>query len=114
GLSKSLQALLARPPELTDDTIKILHELSPYDFVKPGLPPFLLLQGVADKTVPPSQSVNFQAKLLSNNVPCELITLTNAQHRILEWEKFDTNYTAKTVAWLRRTLGKENPPADEK
>ena len=104
GLSKSLQALLARPPELTDDTIKILHELSPFDFVKPGLPPFLLLQGNADKTVPPSQSANFQAKLRSNNVPCDLITLTNAQHRILDWEKFDAGYKEKTVAWLRKTL----------
>ena len=114
GLSKSLQALLARPPELTDDTIKILHELSPYDFVKPGLPPFLLLQGDADKTVPPSQSVNFQVKLLSNSVPCELITLTNAQHRILDWEKSDANYTGKTIAWLRRQLSAAPSPAPSK
>ena len=62
GLSKSLQALLAR--ETVDEaTQKILREMSPINYVKPGLPPFLLVQGDADKTVPYEQSLAFQAKL---------------------------------------------------
>ncbi len=104
-VSKSLQALLDRPQTTNAGTIKILHDISPINHVKPGLPPFLLMQGDADRTVPWSQSANFQAALHSNNVTCDLITLTNAPHRIVEWDKSDPNWGDKMVAWLQQTLG---------
>ena len=105
SLSKSLQALLDRPPEPDDETRKILRELSPIAHVKPGLPPFLLMQGDADKTVPWRQSSNFQAKLKASGVVCDFITLTNAQHSLVGWEKFDAGYPDKLVTWLQQTLG---------
>src|SRR4051812_44736290 len=55
GVSPSLMALLDRPKELTDDTNKLLRELSPLTYVKPGLPPFLLIHGTEDKSVPYEQ-----------------------------------------------------------
>jgi alpha-L-fucosidase 2 len=104
GLSTSLQALLNLPPELTGESRTVLREISPIAHVKPGLPPFLLIQGSADKTVPWQQSASFQAKLKEAGVPCDLITLTNAQHSIVDWEKFDPGYKDWMVGWLKRTL----------
>jgi pectinesterase len=104
GLSKSLQMLFGR--ETVDEQARaLLKEMSPINFVKPGLPPFLLIQGDADKTVPYDQTLQFQAKLKENNVPCELVTVKGAPHRITEWDKFDPDYKEKLVAWLVRTLG---------
>ena len=105
GLSKSLQLLLNLPPELTPATSNTLAAMSPIEFVKPGLPPFLLVQGDADQTVLHSQSVNFQARLLAAQVPCDLITITNAQHRIMDWKKYDSNFEDKIRDWLVKTLG---------
>ena len=104
GLSKSMQALLARPLELDVETRQTLREISPINYVKPGLPPFLLLQGTEDKSVPHTQSTNFHARLVQAGVPSELITLTNATHRLAEWENFDTEYQDKLVGWLRQNL----------
>lgn len=109
GLSKSLQALLARPPELDAEARRTLRDMSPFNFVKPGLPPFLLLQGNEDKSVPASQSANFQARLLAAGVPCELVTLTNATHRLAEWKKFDAHYQEKMIAWLQQALKASEP-----
>lgn len=106
GLSKSLQALLARPPELEAGTREVLRDMSPINYVKPGLPPFFLLQGTADTSVPYAQSVNFRARLLQAGVPCEMVTLTNATHRIAQWDNFDPAFTTQTVRWLQSVLGR--------
>ena len=106
GLSKSLQMLLAHNTNTVDDATRtILKEISPINYVKPGLPPFLLIQGDADKTVPLDQTLAFQATLKENNVPCELVIVKGAPHRITEWDKFDPNYKGKLAAWLKLTLG---------
>ena len=55
GLSPSLQDLHNRPKEITPESLAILRETSPINHVKPGLPPFLILHGDADKTVPYQQ-----------------------------------------------------------
>jgi hypothetical protein len=54
--------------------------------------------------------VNFQARLLACQVPCDLITITNAQHRILDWAKYDTNFEGEITAWLVKTLGPGRGP----
>lgn len=104
GLSKSLQVLLARPPELDAATRQTLREMSPINYVKPGLPPFFLIGGTEDKSVPYSQSVNFQERLQQAGVPVELVTLTNATHRLGEWHKFNAEYQTKLIAWLQKQL----------
>jgi len=107
GLSPSLRNLLDRDKPLTEETRAVLRELSPINYVKPGLPPFLVIHGTEDKSVPYVQSVNFQAKLKANGVPCDLITIQGAPHRLTEWAKFDADYTEKMIAWLQHTLGKK-------
>ncbi len=104
GLSPSMTNLLNRAKTLTDETRAVLREISPLNHVKPGLPPFLLVHGTEDKSVPYEQSVKFQAKLRDNGVPCELITIKGAPHRITEWTKSDPTYPARVIEWLRRTL----------
>ncbi len=109
GLSPSLQALHDKPREVTPETLAILREIAPINHVKPGLPPFLLLHGDADKTVPYQTSLNFQAKLKANGVSCDLITLPGAPHGLLTWEKFLPDYQVQLVAWLQRTLDSTTP-----
>src|SRR5580658_1950801 len=99
GLSTSLQALLGRAT-VDDVTKALLKEISPINFVKPGLPPFLLVQGDADKTVTYEQTLAFMSKLKENHVPCEIVTVKGAPHRITDWDKFDASYKEKLIAWL--------------
>ena len=61
-------------------TAKMMHEASPIEHIKPGLPPFLLVHGDADTKVDYSQSVNLQAALTKAGVRCELITVKGAGH----------------------------------
>ncbi len=103
GLSKSLQALFGK--ETVDDEVKkLLVEMSAIDYVKPGLPPFLLIQGDADKTVPIEQTLAFQAQLKTNNVTGDLIIVKGAQHRVADWVKYDSTYGDKVVTWLEQAL----------
>jgi alpha-L-fucosidase 2 len=103
-LSTSLQNLHGRPKEVTPEVLALLRETSPITHVKPGLPPFLLLHGDADKTVPYQQTLNFQARLKANGVTCDLITIPGAPHRLTDWSKFDATYSDRMIAWLRKVL----------
>ena len=107
GLSPSMTNLLDRAKIINAESRAALAKISPINYVKPGLPPFLLIQGTADNSVPYQQSVNFQAKLKEAGVPCELIALQGAPHRLTEWDKFDPQYRQKMIAWLKQTLRKK-------
>ena len=109
GLSQSLQNLLGQPHELTDQSRQMLHDISPIHFIKPGLPPFLIVHGDADKSVPYPGTLNFQAKLQEAGVPCELVTMKGALHNSAKWDNFDKTYTAKTIDWLVRTVADPTP-----
>jgi len=104
GLSTGLQNLLNRPKEITPESLGMLRAISPLNHGRPGLPPFLLLHGDKDKSVPIQQSLDFQARLLANGVPCELITIPGAPHALATWGQFAPDYPARLVAWLRETL----------
>jgi acetyl esterase/lipase len=105
GLSPSLQNLFDQPKEVKPASLALLRETAPVNHVTPGLPPFLLLHGDADKTVPLQESVNFQAKLKASGVSCDLMVIPGAPHRLTEWARCDPNYAGRMIAWLRRTLG---------
>ena len=100
GLSSSMTNLLNRSKTIDEPTRAVLREISPLTYVKPGLPPFLLVHGTEDKSVPYDQSIKFQAKLWENGVPCDLVTIKGAPHRINEWIKFDATYPARVIDWL--------------
>jgi pectinesterase len=105
GLSISMRNLFGfGSSNITDEVRAVLRENSPLTYVAPGLPPFLILQGSADKTVPAGQSAAFTAKLQAAGVPCEMITITNGQHRIADWVKFDPDWQGKVAAWLNARL----------
>lgn len=104
GLSLSLQDLHGQPKEPNAASLALLRATAPINHVKPGLPPFLLLHGDADKTVPYPTSVNFQARLRAAGVACDLITLPGAPHGLLTWDKFLPGYAGQMTAWLRQKL----------
>lgn len=104
GLSTSMQQLFDRPKEVTPESLAILRENSPINHVRPGLPPFLILHGGEDKSVPLVQSQNFHAKLKANHIPCELIVIPGAPHGLLTWKDYDPKYADKMLAWLEHNL----------
>ncbi len=106
GLSPSLQNLLDRPHELTDESRKMLHDISSVNFVPPGLPPILIVHGDADKSVPYPGSINFLAKLKENRDSGELITIPGGPHRIDQWRKLDPTFIPRTIDWLNLHLGR--------
>ena len=83
---------------------RMLHDASPVYFVKPGLPPFLLVHGTADSKVPYRQSTDLQAALRKAGVPCELLSIKGGDHGMHNWAKLGSNYQDKVVAWLTKTL----------
>lgn len=110
GLSTSLQALLNRPKEVTPESLGLLRAISPLNHVRPGLPPFLLIHGDADRTVPLQQSLDFQEKLRANGVVCDLHILPGAGHRLVDWDKVAPDYRAQLLAWLDRHLRAKPEP----
>lgn len=105
GLTPSMKALFHwDSTNITDSARVVLKETSPLTYVKPGLPPFLILQGSADKTVPAEQSKAFQAKLKAAGVDCDLILIPEGQHRINDWKQFSPGWQEKLVAWLTAEL----------
>ena len=108
GLSASMKALFGYDQtNITDDVRAVLKENSPLTYVHPGLPPFLIFQGSADKTVPAGQSLAFQEKLKAAGVECDLIMIPGGQHKIADWAKFDPAWQGKLVAWLNEKLPAE-------
>ena len=90
----------------TPQTVQIIWDASPINHLHKGLPPFLLVHGTAHKSVPYQLSLNFQDRLKEFKVPCELITISGASHKIVEWDKFDADFTKKIIDWLNKTLNK--------
>lgn len=56
---------------------------SPVTYVTPDDPPFLIIQGEFDTTVPPNQSTRFLRKLNQSDLDAELIMVENAGHGLL-------------------------------
>lgn len=104
GISPALQALFGLPETLNQPARSRLRELSPLTHVKAGLPPFLLIHGTEDKSVPYAQSVRFQAELKKNGVECDLVTIQGATHKLQSWASLDHDYQARLVSWLNRVF----------
>ncbi len=94
--------------ELNDRTEPILRAASAATYLKPGLPPFLLVHGDVDPKVPHELDVDFQAKLRALGGSADLITIKGGGHGMLGWAKVAPGYQDQVVAWLKKTLG---PPS---
>jgi alpha-L-fucosidase 2 len=55
--------------------------------------------------VPVQESRNFVDRLRAAGVPCDLVLIPGAPHRLLSWTECDPTYPDRVTAWLRRTLG---------
>lgn len=89
----------------------LLREASPLAKVQPGLPPFLLVHGTADATVPIAQSERLLEKLRAAKVACELITIPGGAHGMLGWEALAPGFGDRIAAWLAKTMeGKQASP----
>jgi len=108
GLSLSLRALFGRSYEIDDQASQILREASPINFVHAGLPPFLLVHGTADMSVPYGQSVQLQTKLKAAGIACDLITIDDGVHGMARWEDYDPGYKARVVTWIIEKLRPTN------
>jgi len=104
GKWTALQNLLGCPEGFTPAALARLAALSPVNRVRPGLPPFLLIQGDADRTIPLQETRNFLAKLQAAGVPAELRTVPGAPHRLLSWAEHDPVWMDPVIAWVREQL----------
>jgi pectinesterase len=105
GLTPSMCALFGfTSTNITDEARVVLKKNSALTYVRRGLPPFLIVQGDMDRTVPHAQSEAFQAALKSKGVKCDFITIPGAQHRINDWDKFDPEWREKVIVWLNEKL----------
>ncbi len=111
GLSECMQQLLNRPTAIDKQNRELLQSISPINQISSNLPPFLLVHGAADQSVSYSQSTRLREKLLKHNVPCQLITIEGAPHRITEWVKYDPDYQQQIITWLVKTLGNKTATA---
>lgn len=103
-VSKALRDLLDLPAELDDRALKAIAAISPAEEVRGDLPPFLIVQGTADRSVTHEDAVAFAKRLREAGGTCTMIDLENAPHRISEWPQFDADYAAKAAAWLAERL----------
>nr|MDQ2901503.1 alpha/beta hydrolase [Acidobacteriota bacterium] len=62
------------------DRSEIAKRVSPLTYVRPGLPPILMIHGDADPTVPYNQSVRLHEALDKAGVPNQLLTVPGGHH----------------------------------
>ena len=102
-LGESMTSLLGLT-ELNDDAWKRLREVSSSSYVHKGMPPFLLIHGDKDPTVPFEQSTRFQKQMKDMGNQCDLITIPDGVHGMGGWDKLNSDYREQLVAWLKTTL----------
>lgn len=102
-LGPSMQALFGLN-ELNDSAKKMLREASPTSYLSADLPPYLLIHGDADTKVPFEQSTAFQEKMKAAGASCDLITIPGGIHGMGAWDKLNSDYRERMIAWLRQTF----------
>jgi acetyl esterase/lipase len=83
------------------DKVAIAKRISPLEYVRPGLPPILSIQGDADPTVPYSHSTRLRDALTTAHVPNELLTIPAGKHG-----NFSPDERVKIYATIREFLAK--------
>jgi len=100
---ESMTALLGLT-ELNDDAYARLRSASPATYVRPQLPPFLLISGDKDAAVAIEQSEQFREKMLAAGNVCDLIVIPGGAHGMGSWDKLGSDYKTRLVDWLKKTL----------
>ena len=73
---------------------EIARRVSPLTYVRPGLPPIMIVHGDADPTVPYQHGVRLQKALEDAGVPNELITVPGGKHGGFTDEEYVRIYAA--------------------
>lgn len=81
-----------------------LGKASPINAIKAGMPPYLLIHGDQDPTVPYEQSTEFQKKMKSLGNVCDLITVPGGGHGMGPWSKLKPDYAKEMLVWLRKVM----------
>jgi acetyl esterase len=79
-----------------------LREASPITYVKPGAPPFLLIQGDQDEYIPFTEDTNLQSALRKVGVRCDIIRIPGGHHGTGAWHQLPNvpDWERQTVEWL--------------
>jgi alpha-L-fucosidase 2 len=88
-----------------------LAEASPAMHITGDEPPFLLIHGDKDKSVPLYQSTHLQAALKAAGVPCDLIIIMNGPHATGSWHRIPgvPPWEREMTQWLNRVLRHNGP-----
>lgn len=65
-------------------TWKRVRRESAVSYVHPGAPPFLIIQGLEDRVVPPAQSDLLRDRLARDKVPVEELRVRHAGHELID------------------------------
>ena len=105
-VGENLRALLA-PLIREKGEAAGLAEASPAMHITGDEPPFLLIHGDQDHSVPLAQSTHLQAALKAAGVPCDLIVIANGPHATGSWHRIPgvTDWERQMTGWLNRVLG---------
>src|SRR6185436_3352135 len=91
------------PPGNSAEAVNRMREISAINFIKKGLPPFLLIHGTADPQVNYEQSVELQKRMKAVGNVCDLITVEGGPHGMGVITKFPET-KVKMIEWLKKTL----------
>jgi dipeptidyl aminopeptidase/acylaminoacyl peptidase len=83
-----------------------IREVSPRIYLNSKTPPFLVIHGTRDEAVDYSQALLTVELLKKIGVPCDLITIQDGVHGVMNWEKearFQI-YKAPMITWLHKSL----------
>ena len=88
-----------------------LREAPPITHVTAKSPPFLLIHGDKDQTVPFEQSTRLQAALRKAGASCDLVRIANGAHATGRWHTLPgvADWERQMVAWLNKTLHHDGP-----
>lgn len=88
-----------------------LAEASPVMHIRPDAPPFLLIHGDKDDTVPVIQATHWQNALQAAGVSCNLMLIRGGGHEPAGWDRLADarDWRAELAAWLNAALGRPTP-----
>jgi acetyl esterase len=106
-LPKSVQAEF-RIQALDEAGLAKIREASPDTYLSRKTPPFLVIHGTKDEAVDYSQALRTVELFKKIGVPCDLITIQDGIHGVINWEKEPRfqSYKPQMIAWLHKTLGR--------
>lgn len=81
-----------------------LFVASPTTYVERNDIPFLLLHGLSDSMVNPSQSICFHDRLIEANHPCELLLIENAGHADVQFSQ--PSIQEKVLSFLEQNINR--------